>query len=67
MTTLVDLYICYMHEKPHALFHEPTLRESVANGSVSQVVLFSVLGLAARYVLPLLYVSLLCLDLAPSV
>jgi hypothetical protein len=47
---LVDLYIRYMHDKPHALFHEPSLKESVANGSVSQVVLLSILGLAARYV-----------------
>jgi hypothetical protein len=38
-----------MHDKPHALFHEPSLREAVANGSVAPVVLFSILGLAARY------------------
>jgi len=47
---LVDLYIRYMHDKPHALFHEPTLRESAVNGSISQVVLLSILGLAARYI-----------------
>lgn len=38
-----------MHDKPHALFHEPSLREAVANDSVAQVVLLSILGLAARY------------------
>lgn len=38
-----------MHDKPHALFHEPSLREAVADGSVAPVVLLSILGLAARY------------------
>lgn len=47
---LVELYIRYMHDKPHALFHEPTLRESVVDGSIKKVVLFSLLGLGARYV-----------------
>lgn len=47
--TLVDLYLRYMHDKPHALFHEPSLKIAVASGSVSQVVLLSILGLAARY------------------
>lgn len=47
--TLTELYLRYMHDKPHALFHEPSLREAVANGSVAQVVLLSILGLAARY------------------
>lgn len=47
--TLAELYLRYMHDKPHALFHEPSLRDAVANGSVAPVVLFSILGLAARY------------------
>lgn len=47
--TLTELYLRYMHDKPHALFHEPSLREAVANGSVAPVVLLSILGLAARY------------------
>ncbi|KFY06982.1 hypothetical protein V492_07560 [Pseudogymnoascus sp. VKM F-4246] len=38
-----------MHDKPHALFHEPSLREAVASGSVAEVVLFGILGLAARF------------------
>lgn len=46
---LTELYLRYMHDKPHALFHEPSLREAVANGSVAQVVLLSIMGLAARY------------------
>jgi hypothetical protein len=45
---LVELYIRYMHDKPHALFHEPSLREAVVSGSVAQVVLLSIMGLAAR-------------------
>lgn len=56
--TLVELYLRYMHDKPHALFHEPSLKESVASGSVSQVVLLSILGLAARYELFLLTLSM---------
>ncbi|KFZ09041.1 hypothetical protein V502_08985 [Pseudogymnoascus sp. VKM F-4520 (FW-2644)] len=47
--TLTELYLRYMHDKPHALFHEPSLREAVANGSVAQVVLLSIMGLAARF------------------
>ncbi|OBT92151.2 hypothetical protein VE01_10043 [Pseudogymnoascus verrucosus] len=47
--TLTELYLRYMHDKPHALFHEPSIREAVANGSVAPVVLFSILGLGARF------------------
>lgn len=46
---LCDLYISYIHDKPHTLFHEPTLRQEVADGSVSRAVLYGVLGLSARF------------------
>lgn len=60
--TLTELYLRYMHDKPHALFHEPSLREAVSNGTVAQVVLLSILGLAARYGLYLL--ALVVLNIA---
>lgn len=46
---LVDLYISYIHGKPHSLFHEPSLRRAVLDGSISHAVLFGILGLSARY------------------
>ena len=49
--SVVNLYIQYMHDKPHALFHEPSIRRSVLQGTIPQVVLYSILGVAARYVL----------------
>tara|TARA_R110002060_G_scaffold11825_12_gene17021 strand:+ start:287 stop:490 length:204 start_codon:yes stop_codon:yes gene_type:complete len=49
-TELIDLYISYLHDKPHTLFHEPSLRESAAEGTLSPAVLFGIFGLAARSV-----------------
>lgn len=48
-TELIDLYISYLHDKPHTLFHEPSLRESAAEGTLSPAVLFGIFGLAARF------------------
>lgn len=45
---LVDLYICYIHNKPHTLFHEPSLRQAAKDGSLSHAVLFGIAGLSAR-------------------
>ena len=47
---LVALYVRHLHNKPHTLFHEPSLMEDVRNGSLSHNVLLAILGLAARYV-----------------
>ena len=49
-TELIDLYISYLHDKPHTLFHEPSLRASAAEGTLSPAVLFGIFGLAARSV-----------------
>lgn len=46
--SLVELYFKFMHDKPHTLFHEPTFRSSVANGTASRQVLLSMMGLSAR-------------------
>ncbi len=46
---LCDLYISHVHDKPHTLFHEPTLRREVVDGSISRAVLYGVLGLSARF------------------
>lgn len=46
---MCDLYISHIHDKPHTLFHEPTLRQQVADGSVSRAILYAVLGLSARF------------------
>lgn len=45
---LVDLYFEYIHDKPHSLFHEPSLKGSVLDGTVSRTVLLSMIGLSAR-------------------
>ncbi|KAH6717984.1 hypothetical protein BKA61DRAFT_716562 [Leptodontidium sp. MPI-SDFR-AT-0119] len=46
---LVDLYISYLHDKPHTMFHEPSLRRSAQDGTLSQAVLFAIFGLSARF------------------
>jgi hypothetical protein len=45
---LVDLYFTFMHDKPHTLFHEPSFRSSISDGTVSRQVLLSMMGLSAR-------------------
>lgn len=47
---LVMLYLRYLHNKPHTLFHEPTLLESVRTGTISYNVLYGILGVSARHV-----------------
>lgn len=46
---LVDLYLQLIHDKPHTLFHPPTLRAQVREDAVPRVILFSIMSLAARY------------------
>ncbi|KAF5590554.1 uncharacterized protein FSUBG_10770 [Fusarium subglutinans] len=46
---LVDLYFRFIHDSPHSLFHEPTFKASVAEGTVSQPVLLAMMGLSARF------------------
>lgn len=49
---LVDLYFKFIHNQPHTLFHEPSFRSCVINGTASPQVLLSMMGLSARYVPP---------------
>ena len=46
---LIDLYICYIHDKPHSLFHEPSLRRAARDGTLHPGVLFGIAGLSARF------------------
>ncbi|KAF4448405.1 hypothetical protein F53441_8213 [Fusarium austroafricanum] len=46
---LVNLYFRYIHDSPHSLFHEPTFKASVADGTVSKPVLLAMMGLSARF------------------
>ena len=46
---LIDLYICYIHDKPHSLCHEPSLRRAAREGILHHGVLFGIAGLSARF------------------
>lgn len=45
---LVDLYLRLIHDKPHTLFHPPSLRRQVHDGSLPKPVLFGILAIASR-------------------
>lgn len=46
---LVELYIECIHDKPHSLFHVPTLRADVASQTIDKALLCSILALSARF------------------
>ena len=46
---VVELYIEYIHDKPHSLFHVPTLRDDVAARNIYTALLCGILALAARF------------------
>jgi hypothetical protein len=46
---LVDLYICYIHNKPHSLFHEPSLRQAARDETLNHGILLGIAGLSARF------------------
>lgn len=46
---LVDLYIECIHDKPHSLFHVPTLRADVAARCIDTALLCSILAFCARF------------------
>lgn len=58
---LVSLYFDYIHDQFHSLFHRPSLEADLTNGKVPLVILYAIIGLAARYAtfsrIPLLYIS----------
>lgn len=43
------MYFRYIHDKFHSLFHQPSLMQDVADGTVPSVILFAIIGLAARF------------------
>jgi hypothetical protein len=45
---LIELYITYIHDKPHSLFHEPSLRNGARNKTVQHGILYGIFGLSAR-------------------
>lgn len=46
---LVDRYIEYVHDKPHSLFHQPTLRQAVRYRTLRPVLLCGICGIGARF------------------
>ena len=45
---LVKLYLDRIHDKPHTLFHPPSLLQSVEQGTVSIPILYGILAISAR-------------------
>lgn len=45
---LVRLYLRLVHDKPHTLFHPPTLLRQVEHDSLAPMVLYGLIGMAAR-------------------
>lgn len=46
---IVSLYFQYIHDTFHSLFHKPSLLEDVRNGTISRLILLSIISLAARF------------------
>lgn len=46
---LLEYYIEYIHDKPHSLFHGPSLRREVKLGTIDRGLLCAILALAARF------------------
>lgn len=46
---LLELYFYYIHDRPHSLFHKPTLLQSFSNGSISNALLSLVCSFACRF------------------
>jgi hypothetical protein len=46
---LVDVYFDYVHDQFHSIFHRPTFVEDVAQGVVSESLLFGILAMGARF------------------
>ncbi|KAK5166055.1 uncharacterized protein LTR77_008316 [Saxophila tyrrhenica] len=49
VSRLVGMYIDYIHDQPHSLFHVPTLRSGVLHGTIEKPLLCSILALSARF------------------
>ena len=46
---LVDKYLLFIHDRPHSLFHQPTLETSVRRKSISKALLYSICGMGSRF------------------
>lgn len=44
---LVELYLQMIHDKPHTIFHPPSLLQAVDQGTIPRQVLYSILALTA--------------------
>jgi hypothetical protein len=45
---LVSLYLRFIHDKPHSLFHPSLLRKRVREETLPMAVLYGIMALAAR-------------------
>lgn len=48
-TDLVDIYLRKLHDRPHSLFHEPTLREQTRRGLLNKALLFAICGMSCLF------------------
>lgn len=46
---LVEHYIDKLHDRPHSLFHLPTLRESVLKRTIKKALLLAICSLGSRF------------------
>ena len=46
---LVEHYIDKIHDRPHSLFHVPTLRESVRSGNINKALLMAICSMGSRF------------------
>lgn len=46
---LGSLYFRYIHDTFHSLFHQPSIEDDIANGSLPPVVLLGIISLASRF------------------
>ena len=46
---LVELYLHHIHDRPHSLFHEPTLRASIKEKSAGPALVLSICALGCGF------------------
>jgi hypothetical protein len=46
---LVELYLDYVHDKFHSLFHRPSLIDDIRRGATPEILIYGILALSARY------------------
>ena len=56
---LLGLYFEYIHDQFHSLFHRPSMEDDLAKGKIPNVILFSIIALAARFVVSDLFSKIL--------